>query len=43
MQHLENIEMIQEIEDSRIPKGRIDLIGFGRLGLRTSENIKLIF
>ena len=26
--------MIQEIEDSRIPKGRIDLIGFGRLGLR---------
>lgn len=25
--------MIQEIEDSRIPKGRIDLIGFGRLGL----------
>ena len=32
--------MIQDIEDSRIPKGRIDLIGFGRLGLR--EGIHLI-
>ena len=31
--------MIQEIEDSRIPKGRIDLIGFGRLGLRVGIHL----
>ncbi|WP_299525718.1 hypothetical protein [uncultured Methanobrevibacter sp.] len=31
--------MIQDIENSRIPKGRIDLIGFGRLGLRVGINL----
>ena len=31
--------MIQNIEDSRIPKGRIDLIGFGRLGLRVGIHL----
>ena len=31
--------MIQEIENSRIPKGRIDLIGFGRLGLRVGIHL----
>ena len=30
---------IQKIEDSRVPKGRIDLIGCGRLGLRIGINI----
>ena len=30
---------IQKIEDSRIPKGRIDLIGVGRLGLRIGINL----
>lgn len=30
---------IQRIEDSRIPKGRIDLIGVGRLGLRIGINL----
>ena len=29
---------IQKIEDSRVPKGRIDLIGCGRLGLRIGIN-----
>lgn len=31
--------MIQEMENSLIPKGSIDLIGFGRLGLRTGINL----
>ncbi|MDR2829898.1 MAG: hypothetical protein LBB45_02490 [Methanobrevibacter sp.] len=31
--------MIQEIEDSLIPKGAVDLIGVGRLGLRTAINL----
>ncbi|MDR3291291.1 MAG: ThiF family adenylyltransferase [Methanobrevibacter sp.] len=31
--------MIQEIEDSLIPKGTVDLIGVGRLGLRTAINL----
>ena len=30
---------IQKIEDTRIPKGRIDLIGVGRLGLRIGINL----
>ena len=30
---------IQKIEDSRVPKGRIDLIGVGRLGLRIGINL----
>ena len=30
---------IQKIEDSRVPKGRIDLIGCGRLGLRIGINL----
>lgn len=30
---------IQKIEDSRLPKGRIDLIGCGRLGLRIAINL----
>lgn len=30
---------IQKIEDSRIPQGRIDLIGCGRLGLRIAINL----
>ena len=30
---------IQKIEDSRIPRGRIDLIGVGRLGLRIGINL----
>ncbi len=32
-------DKIQKIEDSRIPKGRIDLIGVGRLGLRIGINL----
>ncbi|GAA5819586.1 MAG: ThiF family protein [Methanobrevibacter sp. CfCl-M3] len=31
--------MIQKIEDSLIPKGTVDLIGVGRLGLRTAINL----
>lgn len=31
--------MIQKIEDSLIPKGKVDLVGVGRLGLRTSINL----
>ena len=31
--------MIQDIENSRVPKGRIDLIGFGRLGLRIGMHL----
>ena len=30
---------IQEIEDSRIPKGTVTLAGFGRLGLRIGINL----
>ena len=30
---------IQKIEDSRMPRGRIDLIGVGRLGLRIGINL----
>lgn len=30
---------IQKIEDSRVPKGRIDLVGVGRLGLRIGINL----
>ena len=30
---------IQKIEDKRVPKGRIDLIGCGRLGLRIAINL----
>lgn len=32
-------DKIQEIEDSRVPKGRIDLVGVGRLGLRIGINL----
>ena len=35
--------MIQEIENSRIPKGRIDLIGFGRLGLRVGIHLIQVY
>lgn len=31
--------MIQEMENNLIPKGSIDLVGFGRLGLRTGINL----
>ena len=31
--------MIQEMENKLIPKGSIDLVGFGRLGLRTGINL----
>jgi predicted ThiF/HesA family dinucleotide-utilizing enzyme len=31
--------MIQEMENSLIPKGSIDLVGFGRLGSRTGINL----
>ncbi|MDR2623201.1 MAG: hypothetical protein LBC39_01325 [Methanobrevibacter sp.] len=31
--------MIQKVEDSLIPKGTVDLIGVGRLGLRTAINL----
>lgn len=31
--------MIEDIENQRVPKGRIDLVGFGRLGLRTGINL----
>ena len=31
--------MIQEMDNSLIPKGSIDLVGFGRLGLRTGINL----
>ena len=33
------LDEIQKIEDSRIPKGEIDLIGVGRLGLRIGINL----
>lgn len=32
-------DQIQKIEDSRVPQGRIDLIGVGRLGLRIGINL----
>lgn len=32
-------DKIQEMEDVRVPKGRIDLIGCGRLGLRIAINL----
>lgn len=32
-------DQIQKIEDSRVPEGRIDLIGVGRLGLRIGINL----
>lgn len=32
-------DKIQKIEDSRVPQGRIDLIGVGRLGLRIGINL----
>ncbi|WP_458402901.1 hypothetical protein [Methanobrevibacter sp.] len=32
-------DTIQKIEDSRVPQGRIDLIGVGRLGLRIGINL----
>lgn len=31
--------MIQEMEDKMVPKGSVDLIGLGRLGLRTGINL----
>lgn len=31
--------MIQEMENKLLPKGSIDLVGFGRLGLRTGINL----
>lgn len=31
--------MIEEMENNLIPKGSIDLVGFGRLGLRTGINL----
>lgn len=31
--------MISELENKLVPKGRIDLVGFGRLGLRTGINL----
>ena len=31
--------MIQDMENNKIPKGSIDLVGFGRLGLRTGINL----
>lgn len=34
-----NDDEIQQIEDSRVPKGKIDLIGVGRLGLRIGINL----
>ena len=30
---------IQKMEDKQVPKGRIDLIGCGRLGLRIAINL----
>lgn len=33
------IDEIQKIEDTQIPKGRIDLVGIGRLGLRIGINL----
>lgn len=33
------IDEIQKMEDSQVPKGRIDLIGCGRLGLRIAINL----
>ena len=32
-------KMIQDMENNKIPKGSIDLVGFGRLGLRTGINL----
>lgn len=34
-----SVDEIQQIEDSRVPKGKIDLIGVGRLGLRIGINL----
>lgn len=34
-----NIDEIQKMEDKRVPKGKIDLIGCGRLGLRIAINL----
>ena len=33
------IDEIQKMEDNKTPKGRIDLIGCGRLGLRVGINL----
>ena len=33
------IDEIQKIKDTQIPKGRIDLVGIGRLGLRIGINL----
>ena len=33
------VDEIQQVEDSRVPKGKIDLIGVGRLGLRIGINM----
>lgn len=34
-----NIDEIQKMEDKRVPKGKIDIIGCGRLGLRIAINL----
>ncbi len=34
-----NIDEIQKMEDKMVPKGKIDLIGCGRLGLRIAINL----
>lgn len=34
-----NSDEIQKMEDKRVPKGKIDLIGCGRLGLRIAINL----
>ena len=34
-----SVDEIQKIEDTRVPQGRIDLIGAGRLGLRIGINL----
>ena len=33
------VDEIQKMEDKQVPKGRIDLIGCGRLGLRIAINL----
>ena len=32
-------DKIQKVEDAKVPKGTVDLIGFGRLGLRIGINL----
>ena len=32
-------DKIQKAEDAKVPKGTVDLIGFGRLGLRIGINL----